>query len=164
MLFLLFTIILIKIKDRTAGREWFDLEAPTASDLPRLYKEVEAMRMKNALDPKRCYRKDDGEGKGIKGLPKYFAVRSPKPCTCQLNSHPLSFQIGKVVEESTPFGTKSSDNLTRAEKKRTIVEELVEDSEARSSAKRKFDELQKFRGNRGRGTLHTRNMAKRSKW
>ena len=27
------------------------------------------------MDPKRFYRKDEGEGKGIKGLPKYFAVR-----------------------------------------------------------------------------------------
>lgn len=34
------------------------------------------MRLRNQLDPKRFYRKDEGEGKGIKGLPKYFAVRS----------------------------------------------------------------------------------------
>jgi len=36
---------------------------------------VEALRLRNQLDPKRFYRKDEGEGKGIKGLPKYFAVR-----------------------------------------------------------------------------------------
>jgi hypothetical protein len=39
-----------------------------------LYHEVEALRLRNQLDPKRFYRKDEGEGKGIKGLPKYFAV------------------------------------------------------------------------------------------
>jgi hypothetical protein len=39
-----------------------------------LYREVEALRLRNQLDPKRFYRKDEGEGKGIKGLPKYFAV------------------------------------------------------------------------------------------
>jgi hypothetical protein len=40
---------------------------------------VEALRLRNQLDPKRFYRKDEGEGRGIKGLPKYFAVRfAPK--------------------------------------------------------------------------------------
>jgi hypothetical protein len=40
-----------------------------------LYKEYEALRLRNQLDPKRFYRKDPGEGRGIKGLPKHFAVR-----------------------------------------------------------------------------------------
>jgi hypothetical protein len=40
-----------------------------------MYREVEALRLRNQLDPKRFYRKDEGEGKGIKGLPKHFAVR-----------------------------------------------------------------------------------------
>jgi len=54
------------------------MPAPAEADLPRLYREVEALRLRNQLDPKRFYRKDEGEGKGIKGLPKYFAVRSLK--------------------------------------------------------------------------------------
>ncbi len=40
-----------------------------------MYREVEALRLRNQLDPKRFYKKDEGEGKGMKGLPKYFAVR-----------------------------------------------------------------------------------------
>jgi hypothetical protein len=40
-----------------------------------LHKEYEALRLRNQLDPKRFYRKDPGEGRGIKGLPKHFAVR-----------------------------------------------------------------------------------------
>ena len=64
-----------QLKDRTAGPGWFDLPAPDAADLPRLYREVEALRLRNQLDPKRFYKKDEGEGKGIKGLPKHFAVR-----------------------------------------------------------------------------------------
>ena len=39
-----------------------------------MYREVEALRLRKQLDPKRFYKKDEGEGKGIKGLPKYFAV------------------------------------------------------------------------------------------
>ena len=63
------------MREKTAGKDWFDLPAPRAADLPRLYREVEALRMRNQLDPKRFYRKDEGEGKGVKGLPKHFAVR-----------------------------------------------------------------------------------------
>lgn len=58
----------------TAGPDWFDLPAPAEANLPKLYREVEALRLRNSLDPKRFYRKEEGEGKGIKGLPKHFAV------------------------------------------------------------------------------------------
>ncbi|KAI0055866.1 Fcf2-domain-containing protein [Artomyces pyxidatus] len=122
------------LKTKTAGSDWFDLPAPAAADLPRLYREVEALRLRNQLDPKRFYRKDEGEGRGIKGLPKYFA-------------------IGKVIPTSTPFGGASGDNLARAERKRTLVDELVDDAEARRYAKRKFSDLQGVRAAKGRGTL-----------
>lgn len=65
------------MRSKTAGKGWFDLPAPPESELPRLYREVEALRLRNQLDPKRFYKKDEGEGKGIKGLPKYFAVCIP---------------------------------------------------------------------------------------
>ena len=64
-----------KLKGKTAGPKWFDLPAPAEADLPRLHKEYQALRLRNQLDPKRFYRKDPGEGRGIKGLPKHFAVR-----------------------------------------------------------------------------------------
>jgi hypothetical protein len=64
-----------QLKERTAGPKWFDLPAPAETDLPRLYKEYQALRLRNQLDPKRFYRKDPGEGRGIKSLPKHFAVR-----------------------------------------------------------------------------------------
>ena len=65
-----------QLRTSTAGKSWYDLPAPAEADLPRLHREVEALRLKNQLDPKRFYKKDEGEGKGIKGLPKFFAVRS----------------------------------------------------------------------------------------
>ncbi|GBE83210.1 rRNA-processing protein [Sparassis crispa] len=133
------------LKDRTAGRSWYDLPAPAEADLPRLYREVEALRLRNQLDPKRFYRKDEGEGRGIKGLPKYFA-------------------IGTIIPSSTPFGTASADNLNRASRKRTLVDELVDDAEAKSYAKKKFKELQTVRGARGRGTLAQKKALRRQKW
>lgn len=62
------------MKNSTAGKSWFDMPAPAEADLPRLHREYEALRLRNQLDPKRFYRKDEGEGKGVKGLPKHFAV------------------------------------------------------------------------------------------
>ncbi|RXW24444.1 hypothetical protein EST38_g1445 [Candolleomyces aberdarensis] len=134
-----------KGKGKAIGPDWFDLPAPPEADLPRLHREVESLRLRNQLDPKRFYKKEEGEGKGIKGLPKYFA-------------------IGTVVNTKTPFDTASSENLTRAERKRTLVDELVEDEESRRYAKKKFNQLQDARGSRGRGTLQARKAARRGKW
>ncbi|KAJ7288437.1 Fcf2 pre-rRNA processing-domain-containing protein [Mycena rebaudengoi] len=134
-----------ELKNKTAGPDWFDLPAPAESDLPRLYREVEALRLRNQLDPKRFYRKDEGEGKGIKGLPKHFA-------------------IGKIITATTPFGAPSGDNLTRSERKRTLVDELVDDAEAKRYAKKKFDELQGVRGAKGRNTLAAKKALRKGKW
>ncbi|KAH9969931.1 Fcf2 pre-rRNA processing-domain-containing protein [Russula dissimulans] len=133
------------LKERTAGPKWFDLPAPAEADRPRLYKEYQALRLRNQLDPKRFYRKDPGESRGIKGLPKHFA-------------------IGTIIPTSTPFGGQSADNLPRSARKRTLVDELVDDAEARHYAKRKFNELQSARAAKGRGTLAARKAARKPKW
>ncbi|KAI5120769.1 hypothetical protein M0805_004732 [Coniferiporia weirii] len=132
-------------KQKSAKPGWFDLPTPDAADLPRLHREVEALRLRNSLDPKRFYRKEAGEGKGVEGLPKQFA-------------------IGTIIPTSTPFGTASGENLTRAQRKRTLVDELVDDSEAKRYAKKKFESLQTVRGARGRGTLAKRNATRKPKW
>jgi len=134
-----------EFKNKTAGPGWFDLPAPSEADLPRLNREVEALRLRNQLDPKRFYRKDESEGKGIKGLPKYFA-------------------IGTILPSHTPFGTASNDNLTRANRKRTLVDELVDDAEAKRYAKKKFEDLQSIRGARGRNTLHAKRALRQGKF
>ncbi|KAI0632454.1 hypothetical protein C8Q77DRAFT_1125817 [Trametes polyzona] len=134
-----------KMKNKTAGPAWFDLPAPAEADLPRLYREVEALRLHKQLDPKQFYRKEPGEGKGIKGLPKHFA-------------------IGTIVATPNPFGNASADSLPRASRKRTLVDELVDDAEAKSYAKKKFKELQAVRGARGRGTLAAKKAMRKPKW
>jgi hypothetical protein len=62
------------MKLKTAGPQWFDLPAPSDADRPRLARELEALRLRNALDPKRFYRKDAEGSK--REMPKYFAVSS----------------------------------------------------------------------------------------
>jgi hypothetical protein len=73
-------------------------------------------------------------------------------------------QIGTIITSTTPFGTPSADNLTRSQRKRTLVDELVDDAEAKRYAKRKFEDLQAVRGAKGRNTLNAKKAARRSKW
>ncbi len=73
-------------------------------------------------------------------------------------------QIGTIIPTSTPFGGPSADNLPRSARKRTLLDELVDDAEARHYAKRKFNELQASRAAKGRGTLVARNAARKPKW
>ncbi|KAF8964203.1 Fcf2 pre-rRNA processing-domain-containing protein [Flammula alnicola] len=134
-----------ELRNKTAGKDWYDLPAPPEAELPRLYREVEALLLRNQLDPKRFYKKDEGEGKGIKGLPKYFA-------------------IGTILPSATPFGTASADNLTRANRKRTLVDELVDDAEAKRYAKKKFEDLQSVRGAKGKNTLRAKQATRKPKW
>ncbi|EPS98424.1 hypothetical protein FOMPIDRAFT_1126425 [Fomitopsis schrenkii] len=133
------------LKHKTAGPDWFDLPAPAEADLPRLYREYEALRLRNQLDPKRFYKRDEGEGKGIKGLPTHFA-------------------IGTIVASPSPFGGPSAENLSRASRKRSIVDELVDDAEAKSYAKKKFKELQGVRSAKGRGTMAKKKALRKPKW
>ncbi|EPQ30253.1 uncharacterized protein PFL1_02369 [Pseudozyma flocculosa PF-1] len=138
----------------TAGRNWFDmpefgasnsrLQAATKRSVvdagkssgsggdarvataEQLRKEVQAIRLRNALDPKRFYR----GGAKDRGMPKYA-------------------QIGTII--ASPLEPKSVMN--RRERGRTVVEELIRDAEASAYAKRKFAESQERNasGRQGRG-------------
>lgn len=72
--------------------------------------------------------------------------------------------MGKIVETNTPFKDTSGDNLGRAERKRSLVDELVDDAEAKRYAKKKFGELQTVRGAKGRGTLQAKKDKRKGKW
>lgn len=86
--------------------------------------------------------------------------RTPSPC----DALTLARQIGQILPTSTPFGGASAADLPRAERKRTLVDELVDDAEAARYAKRKFLDLQGQRARNGRGTLHERNKKRKPKW
>lgn len=64
----------------TAGPKWFNMPAQTMT--PELKREIQAMRLRNALDPKRFYK---GGAKNDKTMPEFFQV-SPL-----LSSRPSAF-------------------------------------------------------------------------
>lgn len=131
----------------TTGPEWFDLPAPRPQELPELYKQVEALRLRRAMDPKVHARSDPGERKGMKGLPKYFAVSLKSSQTSGGAYSCCKRQIGKVIDSPTPFKTRNTSNLTRKERKKSLVDELVADTKARDHAKRKIAELEAAKRN-----------------
>ena len=46
-----------------------------------------------------------------------------------------------MLNSPTPFKSRDSRNLTKKERKRTAVEELLADQESRAFARKKFEEL-----------------------
>ncbi|XP_059152511.1 deoxynucleotidyltransferase terminal-interacting protein 2-like [Physella acuta] len=100
-------------REKTLGDKWFGMKAPDIDD--KLKNDMELIRMRGALDPKKFYKHQDR-----KALPKYF-------------------QMGTVVDEGTDF---YSSRLTKKQRKQTLVEELMADANIRQYNKRKYSELQ----------------------
>lgn len=80
----------------------------------QLKRDLQLIKMRNVLDPHRHYKKDNS------ALPEYS-------------------QVGTIIEGNTEF---FSSRLTKKERKRTIVEEIMADDGNRKRFKKKYDEIQ----------------------
>ncbi|CAI9776164.1 unnamed protein product [Fraxinus pennsylvanica] len=103
-----------QIKD-TAGKNWFDMPAPVLT--PELKKDLQLLKLRSAIDPKRHYKKGDSKSKT---LPKYF-------------------QVGTVIESAEDFYT---GRLTKKERKATLADELLSDHKLGIYRKRKVREIE----------------------
>ncbi|CAG8543208.1 19793_t:CDS:2 [Dentiscutata erythropus] len=124
-----------KLREATAGPGWFDMPKPELT--PEIKRDLQIIKMRNVLDPKRFYKKDNS-----KSLPKYF-------------------QIGTVIEGPTEF---YSSRLSRKERKKTIVDELMADEEAKKYYKRKFLEIQKTKQSGGKKHYKQLRKKRRPRW
>lgn len=86
----------------TKGKGWFDMKAPEMTDEAKM--NLEMLKMRKALDPKRFYKNND-----MKGLPKFF-------------------QFGKVVESAADF---YHSRVPKKKRKANLVQELLGDAEFR---------------------------------
>ncbi|XP_066262407.1 deoxynucleotidyltransferase terminal-interacting protein 2-like [Euwallacea similis] len=102
-----------KEREKTKGKNWYGLPATEMTD--ELKQDLEVLQMRSVLDPKRFYKKND-----LKVLPKYF-------------------QVGKVMDAPLDF---YNNRLTKKERKRTLVDELLSDAEFQKYNKRKFKEIE----------------------
>uniref|UniRef100_G3SUM4 Deoxynucleotidyltransferase terminal interacting protein 2 n=1 Tax=Loxodonta africana TaxID=9785 RepID=G3SUM4_LOXAF len=99
-------------RQKTAGNGWFGMKAPELTD--ELKNDLKALKMRASMDPKRFYKKNDRDG-----FPKYF-------------------QIGTIVDNPADF---YHSRIPKKERKRTIVEELLADSEFRRYNRKKYSEI-----------------------
>ncbi|XP_030792307.1 deoxynucleotidyltransferase terminal-interacting protein 2 isoform X2 [Rhinopithecus roxellana] len=99
-------------RQKTAGDGWFGMKAPEMTN--ELKNDLKALKMRASMDPKRFYKKNDRDG-----FPKYF-------------------QIGTIVDNPADF---YHSRIPKKQRKRTIVEELLADSEFRRYNRRKYLEI-----------------------
>ncbi|KAF2884175.1 hypothetical protein ILUMI_22002 [Ignelater luminosus] len=99
-------------REKTKGKKWYGLPATEMTE--EIKHDLEVLQMRSVLDPKRFYKKND-----LKVLPKYF-------------------QIGKVVDSPLDY---YNNRLTRKERKKTLVDELLADVEFNKYNKRKYKEI-----------------------
>nr|XP_033797432.1 deoxynucleotidyltransferase terminal-interacting protein 2 [Geotrypetes seraphini] len=97
---------------KTTGDGWFGMKAPEMTE--ELKNDLKALKMRSAMDPKRFYKKNDRDG-----FPKYF-------------------QVGTVVDNPVDF---YHSRIPKKQRKRTIVEELLADSEFRRYNKKKYQQI-----------------------
>lgn len=104
-----------QVKD-TAGKNWFHMPAPTIT--PELKKDLQLLKLRSAIDPKRHYKKGES-----KSLPKYF-------------------QVGTVVESPLDF---FSSRLAKRERKASLADELLSNTTLGVYRKRKVREIEEAR-------------------
>lgn len=98
-------------RSKTKGPDWFGLPAPEMTE--DLKRDLEVLRMRHVMDPKRFYKKND-----LKDLPKYF-------------------QVGTVMDSPADF---YHARVPKKDRKQTMVEELLADAEFRRYNKKKYSE------------------------
>ncbi|KAJ0093744.1 hypothetical protein Patl1_24741 [Pistacia atlantica] len=140
-----------QMKD-TVGTSWFDM--PAATITPELKKDLQLLKLRNAFDPKRHYKKGDTKSKT---LPKYFQA-----CLACHSEHSAlllnlsyldglnpyvktsflfltNYQVGTVIEPSTEF---FSSRLNKKERKASLADELLSDPNLGQYRKRKVREIE----------------------
>lgn len=98
----------------TAGPEWFDM--PKTNLTTELKRDLQLIKMRSVLDPKRHYKKDNS-----KQLAPDFS------------------QVGTIIEGPTEFFSARINNRDR---KRTFVEEVMSDETKLQRFKSKYGEIQ----------------------
>lgn len=120
-----------KTKEESAGPMWFNL--PATQLTPEIEQDMKVIKMRNILDRKRHYKKNDSSA-----LPKYF-------------------QIGTVVEGSADFYTS---RIPKRQRKSNLIDELLSDAEFRRYNKKKYLEIQAAKQS-GKKGFHKKKTNKR---
>ncbi|KAF2819150.1 Fcf2-domain-containing protein [Ophiobolus disseminans] len=121
-------------KKATAGKEWFNM--PKTDLTPELRRDLQLLKMRSVLDPKRHYKKDNSR-----------------------NDIPEFSQVGTVIEGATEF---FSSRLSKKERKQTILEEVIAQEQESGRFQRKYEDINKSKAS-GKKAYHKSVKAKRNK-
>lgn len=118
-----------------AGAGWFNMRAPQIT--PEIKHDLEVLRMRSVLNPKRFYKKNDTDA-----LPKYF-------------------HIGKIIDSPVDY---YSSRLTKKERKKTVVDELMADAQFKKYNKQKYKEIiEEKKKSHYKAFKHAKRLKKRKK-
>lgn len=115
----------------TAGPGWYNLPKTELTD--EVKRDLQVIKMRSTLDSKQHYKRSDS-----KKFPKFF-------------------QMGTIVEGSHEF---YSSRMSKKDRKRTMVDELLADAEFRKKNKRRMIEYELKKGAGGKN-YHKKKMQKR---
>ncbi|RCN35750.1 Fcf2 pre-rRNA processing [Ancylostoma caninum] len=111
-------------REKTKGRDWFDLPATELTEEAKA--DLELLQMRSAIDPLAFYRRND---RAV--LPKYF-------------------QVGRVVDAPEDY---YSSRMTKKERKKTMLDELLYDQQFTQSRREKFNAIQEREKKKRRGAF-----------
>ncbi|KAJ8123702.1 hypothetical protein ONZ43_g408 [Nemania bipapillata] len=96
-----------------AGPQWFNL--PATDLTPELRRDLQLLRMRDVLDPKRHYKKDT-----TRAIPEFS-------------------QVGTIIPGPTDY---FNSRMTKKERNRTLLEDVLETEDATKRFKSKYGEIQ----------------------
>ncbi|KAF2004469.1 Fcf2-domain-containing protein [Amniculicola lignicola CBS 123094] len=120
-------------KKATAGSKWFNL--PKTDLTPELRRDLQLLKMRGVLDPKRHYKKSDAKA----DIPAYS-------------------QVGTIIEGPTEYYTA---RINKKDRKRTFVEEVLSKEAETGRFKNKYNEIQMTKTS-GKKAFYKALKAKRS--
>jgi vacuolar-type H+-ATPase subunit I/STV1 len=109
---------------------------PKTDLTPELRRDLQLLKMRNVLDPKRHYKKDNAK-----------------------NDVPAFSQVGTIIEGPTEF---FSSRLSNKDRKQTLLEEVVHQEESSGRFKRKYNDISKVKASGGKN-FYKKQQAKRNK-
>lgn len=124
----------VQEKNATAGSQWFNM--PKTELTPELRRDLQLLKMRSVLDPKRHYKKDNSK-----------------------NDVPAFSQVGTIIEGATEF---YSSRVNKKDRKQTILEEVIAQEQDSGRFKRKYDDISKSKSS-GKKAFYKALKAKRSK-
>ncbi|ESZ99455.1 hypothetical protein SBOR_0217 [Sclerotinia borealis F-4128] len=98
----------------TAGAKWYNM--PKTLVTPELKRDLQLLRLRSVLDPKRFYKKDSARAE----VPEYS-------------------QVGTVIEGPTEY---FSSRLTNKERKQTFVEQVLAGEQSNHKFRNKYNDIQ----------------------